>query len=218
MTLKRKTVLITTGAALAVAVGIGGTVVYQEVNERNEAATTSHASLTYEADFSDDANLAGAAEDLFYGKVTALKGQKDLGIGPESQYAVEVQRVFKGDVTGVVVVNQQGGKDENGDIVNLPEGDALLEVGKRYLFATKYNPDHRFNTVIPVFGDMPIPNTEAAAPGLPDANGDGKPTMSDRWTAAVQNQNDLSTAPPDEEPTEEPAEDPIPEPSPTSGS
>ncbi|MFI6855634.1 hypothetical protein [Streptomyces sp. NPDC050416] len=137
--MERKTVLIATGAALAVAVGIGGTVVHQEVNERNEAATTSHASLTYEADFSDDANLAGAAEDLFYGKVTALKGQKNLGVGPESQYAVEVQRVFKGDVTGVVVVNQQGGKDENGDIVNLPEGDALLEVGKRYLFATKYN-------------------------------------------------------------------------------
>lgn len=216
MILKRKTVLIAVGAALAVAVGIGGSVLHQEVNQRNEAATTSHVSLTYDADFSDDANLAGAAEDLFYGKVTALKGQKDLGIGPETQYAVEVQRVFKGDVTGVVVVNQQGGEDEDGNVVNLPEDDALLEVGKRYLFATKYDPDHRFNTVIPVHGDIPVPTTEAPAPGAPDMNGDGPPTMSDRWMAAVQNQNDLSTAPPDEEPTEEPDEDPTPEPSPTS--
>ncbi|MER5994728.1 hypothetical protein [Streptomyces viridosporus] len=167
------------------AVGIGGSVLYQEVNQRNEAATTSHVSLTYDADFSDDANLAGAAEDLFYGKVTALKGQKDLGIGPETQYAVEVQRVFKGDVTGVVVVNQQGGEDEDGNVVNLPEDDALLEVGKRYLFATKYNPDHRFNTVIPVHGDIPIPDTEAPAPGAPDMNGDGQPTMSDRRSHAT---------------------------------
>ncbi|MER6408125.1 hypothetical protein ABT269_32475 [Streptomyces viridosporus] len=89
-------------------------------------------------------------------------------------------------------------------------------MGKRYLFATKYNPDHRFNTVIPVHGDIPIPDTEAPAPGAPDMNADGQPTMSDRWMAAVQNQNDLSTAPPDEEPTEEPDEDPAPEPSPTS--
>jgi len=213
---KRKTILIAVGAALAVSAAVGGTVVHQQADEQSEASS-SQLELTYDADFSNDANLAGEAEDLFYGKVTALKGQKDLGIGAETQYAVEVQRVFKGDVSGTVVVNQQGGKDADGNIVDLPEGDALLQVGKRYLFATKYNPDYRFNTVIPVYGDQLIPFTEAPAP-VPDENGDGQSTISDRWEAAVKNQNDLSSAPPAEEPTEEPAEDPTPDPSPSSGS
>ncbi|MFH8517546.1 hypothetical protein ACH4CE_21115 [Streptomyces gelaticus] len=217
MTLKRKTVLIAAGAVLTVTVGVAGTAVYQHENER-DAASASGMELTYDADFSDDANLAGEAEDLFYGKVTALKGQKDLGIGVETQYAVVVQRVFKGDVTGTIVVNQQGGKDADGNIVDLPDSDSLIRVGSRYLFATKYNSDQKFNTVIPVYGDVPIPNTEADAPGSPDANGDGQSTMSDRWVAAVQNQNDLSTAPPADEPTEEPADDPTPEASPTESS
>lgn len=202
--MKRKTVAIAAGAALAVTVGIAGTAVYQDAKERNEASATGM-ELTY------DANLAGGAEDLFYGKVTAVKGQKDLGIGAETHYAVVVQRVFKSDVTGTVVVNQQGGTDADGNIVDLPDGDTLLQVGSRYLFATKYNPDQGFNTVIPVYGDKLIPNTEAEAPGSPDADGDGQSTMSDRWVAAVRDQNDLSTAPPADEPTEEPDDDPTPE-------
>ncbi|MET7286215.1 hypothetical protein [Streptomyces sp. NPDC005573] len=214
MTLKRKTVLIAAGAALVVTAGVAGTAAYQHASERGEASSTG-LELTYDADFSDDANLAGEAEDLFYGKVTALKGQKDLGIGAETQYAVQVQRVFKGDVTGTVVVNQQGGKDADGNLVDLPDGDALIQVGNRYLFATKYNADQRFNTLIPVYGDVPIPNTEAGAPGVPDADGDGQSTMSDRWVAAVKDQSDLSTAPPADDPTEEPADDPTPEASPS---
>ncbi|MFJ7409651.1 hypothetical protein ACIQWZ_02425 [Streptomyces sp. NPDC098077] len=211
--MKRKSVLIISGAAVLVTVGLS-TAVYQQAAEHRESSD-SQLALTYEADFSDDANLAGAAENLFYGKVTVVKGQKDLGIGIETQYAVEVQRVFKGTVTGVIVVNQQGGRDADGNVVDLPENDTLLQAGSRYLFATKYHPGRTFHTVIPVHGDQPIPNGEAPAPGIPDADGDGQATMSDRWVAAVRNQNDLSTAPPAPEPTEEPDEDPTPEPSPT---
>ncbi|MFG2407158.1 hypothetical protein ACGFR8_23005 [Streptomyces brevispora] len=209
--------LIAAGAVLAMTAGVATTTVHQHENE-HDAGSASGLELTYDADFSNDANLAGEAEDLFYGKVTVLKGRKDLGIGAETQYAVVVERVFKGDVAGTIVVNQQGGKDADGNIVDLPDGDALLQIGGRYLFATKYNPDQKFNTVIPVYGDVPIPNMEAGAPGSPDADGDGQSTISDRWVAAVQDQNDLSTAPSADEPTEEPADDPTPEASPTEGS
>ncbi|MDX3377374.1 hypothetical protein PV390_23535 [Streptomyces sp. ME02-6991-2A] len=214
MTVKRKNVFVLSGAAALVAAGLGTAAVYDRATDHVESSG-SQLALTYEADFSDDANLAGGADDLFYGKVTVVKGQKDLGIGLETQYAVEVQRVFKGTVSGVIVVNQQGGRDADGNVVDIPEDDTLLQAGSRYLFATKYNPDRKFHTVIPVHGDQPIPNGEAPAPGIPDANGDGQATMSDRWVAAVQNQNDLSTAPPAPDVTEEPDEDPTPEPSPT---
>ncbi|WP_424213440.1 hypothetical protein ACN20G_15885 [Streptomyces sp. BI20] len=206
--MKRSHLVIASCVALAAATG---TITVALSRDEGNPPARSVISQVYEADFSDDANLAGGAEDLFYGKVTALKGQKDLGIGAETQYAVEVQRVFKGDVKGVVVVNQQGGTDADGNVVDLPEGDTLLRVGGRYLFATKYNADQRFNTLIPVHGDQPVPDGEAPAPGVPDANGDGQATMSDRWELAVREQNDLSTPPSPPEPTEQPPEDPAPE-------
>ncbi|MFE9658460.1 hypothetical protein [Streptomyces sp. NPDC005955] len=98
-------------------------------------------------------------------------------------------------------VNQQGGKDGSGKAVDRSEGDDLPATGKRYLFATTYHPGHRFHTVIPV-------------PGVADADGDGRTTMSDRWEIAVKNQTDLSAVPSEPEPTEEPADDPPVEPSP----
>ncbi|MFD9440061.1 hypothetical protein ACFWBR_27005 [Streptomyces sp. NPDC060006] len=215
---RRTAVVVATAVIAALGAGTAGFVAYQESDEGNAAVgETAEMHLTFDADFSVDTNLAGGAEDLFYGKVTALKGQKDLGVGPETQYAVAVQRVFKGDVTGTVVVNQLGGTDEEG-VLLLPEDDHLLQVGKRYLFATNYNEEQRFNTLIPVHGDQPIPDTEAGAPGVPDSDGNGQATMSDRWVAAVRDQADLSTAPPEPEPTEEPEEDPTPKASPTPGS
>ncbi|MFF2026094.1 hypothetical protein ACFVW2_30410 [Streptomyces sp. NPDC058171] len=201
--------------SLVVVLAGGGALAHQHFIEGEGGNTgSSHVELLYEADFSVDANLAGGAEDLFYGKVLAVEGQKDLGLGAETQYSVEVQRVFKGDVLRTVVVNQQGGKNANGEVVDLPEGDALLKPGKRYLFATKYNPEHRFNTVIPVYGDQLIPDNEAPVSGVADADGDGRTTMSDRWEIAVKNQTDLSAVPSEPEPTEEPADDPPVEPSP----
>ncbi|MFE7762045.1 hypothetical protein [Streptomyces sp. NPDC057438] len=210
--IKKKAIIISTAAAVILgAGGIGATVYWNEYEPNVPETEEMH--LTYDVDFSVDENLAGGAQDLFYGKVTALKGQKDLGMGPETQFAVAVQRVFKGDVTGTIVVNQQGGTTDEGTLV-LPEGDNLLQVGKRYLFATNYHEEQRFNTLIPVYGDQLIPDTEAPAPGVPDADGNGQSTMSDRWVKAVKNQNDLSSAPPEVEPTEEPDEDPTPKASP----
>ncbi|MGW3660771.1 hypothetical protein ACWD6R_36250 [Streptomyces sp. NPDC005151] len=213
----RKSRRIALASILALS-GVGALGVYgamQHLSSPSSGAETRYSHLMMDADYSVDANLAGGSEDLFYGKVTVVKGQRDIGIGPETQYAVEVQTVFKGDVTGVIVVNQFGGTDSDG-VLTFPEGDYLLEAGKRYLFATNYNPERKWNTLIPVYGDVPIPDSEAPAPGMPDVNGDGEATMSDRWELAVQNQADLSTPESLPEPTEMPAEDPAPEPSPSS--
>lgn len=75
-TVKRESVLIISGAAVLVTVGLS-TAVYQQATEHRESSD-SQLALTYEADFSDDANLAGAAQNLFYGKVTVVKGRHQV--------------------------------------------------------------------------------------------------------------------------------------------
>ncbi|GAA1546847.1 hypothetical protein GCM10009730_64980 [Streptomyces albidochromogenes] len=211
-----RTALRSAALVLAGAV-ISGSAVYvlssEESGGNSANGPVSYSHFLSGADYSVDANLTGEADHVFFGKVKVKKGQRDLGVGPETQYAVVVERVFKGELSGTVVVNQQGGVDEEGVLV-LPENDHLLQEGSTYLFATKRNPDNGWNTLIPVYGDVPVPNTSAQAPGMPDANGDGQATVADRWVLAVKNQADLSTAPPVPEPTEMPAEDPPVEESP----
>ncbi|MFD6415803.1 hypothetical protein [Streptomyces sp. NPDC060194] len=114
----------------------------------------SRVALTFPVDLSDPAALTRTADDLFVGRVTARRGQSDRGIGIESQYDVRVEHTLKGSLTGVIVVNQQGGLDADGRAVDLPEGDELLHVGERYRFATRYSTRWGFHTVIPVHGDI----------------------------------------------------------------
>ncbi|WP_445395968.1 hypothetical protein ACSMX9_20935 [Streptomyces sp. LE64] len=80
----------------------------------------------------------------------------------------------------------------------------MLRAGQRYPFATEYDPDHRFHTVIPVHGDRLVPEGEAPAPGVADVNGDGRSTTSERWEIAVRDQTDPSAAPTEPDPTREP--------------
>lgn len=107
----------------------------------------------FAADFSNDQMLMGASHNVFVGKVLAQVGTKERGIGPESQFSVEVISNIKGNLSGTVVVNQEGGYKngilvlaESGSVGN--QGDPLLVPGKTYLFASRYSAEQNWYTLI----------------------------------------------------------------------
>jgi hypothetical protein len=63
----------------------------------------------YVADFRDDKILMGASHNVFIARVTREVGTKGHEFGPETQFEVEVIENIKGDLSGTVIVNQQGG-------------------------------------------------------------------------------------------------------------
>ncbi len=113
-------------------------------------------SPSYVTDVSNDSKLAGIADNIFIGEVKAQLGNKKQDKVPESQFKVEVIQNIKGSLIGAVTVNQQGGND-SGSLI-LVEGDSLLEVGRTYLFATRVNQEQKWNTLVPVYGDIRVDN------------------------------------------------------------
>lgn len=113
-------------------------------------------SASFIADLNDDRRLAGVVDNIFVGRVVSQVGTKALNTFPETQFKVEVLENVKGNLAGIVVVNQQGGFLSN-ELV-LMEGDKLLEVGKTYLFATKPLASEGWHTLVPKYGDIPLAN------------------------------------------------------------
>lgn len=110
-------------------------------------------------DFSDKKKLVGATDNVFLGKVVEHAGAKSLDGGPETQFTVEVITNVKGNLSGNVLVNQQGGYIENeaGETeLLLIEDDQLLVPGETYLFATRYLESENWHTVVPAFGDIKV--------------------------------------------------------------
>jgi len=99
--------------------------------------------LQYAADFSNDKILMGASHNVFVGKVIAQIGTEERGIGPETQFQVEVISNIKGELKGSVVVDQIGGYKDGklytfGDMSG-NDSNYLLAPGSTYVFATRYN-------------------------------------------------------------------------------
>lgn len=110
------------------------------------------------ADFNDDRQLVGAVHNVFVGRVISQEGTKSLGSIPETQFKVEVIQNIKGELSGIIKVNQQGGyKDKQ---LILVEKDKLIEPGKTYLFATRYLESEDWHTLVPLYGDIPIKTKE----------------------------------------------------------
>ncbi len=109
----------------------------------------------YAADFSDNRILMGASHNVFVGKVIRQTGEKERGIGPETQYQVVVIENIKGNLEGTVTVDQEGGYRDN--ILYVMDGDIgttgkdanayLLQPGSTYLLATRYNPEEDWHTL-----------------------------------------------------------------------
>jgi hypothetical protein len=114
--------------------------------------------LEYATYFSDDRTLVGASHNIFVAKVTKQVRAKERGIGPETQFEVEVIDNIKGNLKGNVTLDQMGGyKDgvlyvvENNSDTSTPskQDQYLLKVGSTYLFSTRYNPKENWYTLNP---------------------------------------------------------------------
>ncbi|WP_299092337.1 hypothetical protein [uncultured Metabacillus sp.] len=159
--MNKKALMITAGIILAL-VGIFS---YANANsfkdqalENKQEPETVIVHTTSALDLSDRNQLVGWADNVFVGKVVKKKGSKKLNTLPETQFAVEVKKNLKGELTGTIVVNQQGGYDEEEKKTYVIEHDKLLEEGKKYLFVTKHNKEQNFHTLVPEYGDLLIEN------------------------------------------------------------
>lgn len=110
-------------------------------------------------DLSDDRKLVGIAHNIFIGKVISEVGDKKLDVIPETQFNVQVIENIKGNLNENITVNQQGGNEGGKDKkIVLMENDKMIEPGKVYLFATRYNAAEKWHTLIPAYGDIALDN------------------------------------------------------------
>jgi len=111
---------------------------------------------TFATDLRDDRKLAGIANNIFIGKVISEVGDKKLDVIPETQFNVQVIENIKGSLNEDITVNQLGGKEDKKIV--LVENDKMIEPGKVYLFATRYNEAENWHTLIPTYGDIALDN------------------------------------------------------------
>ena len=116
----------------------------------------------YALDPTDDGALAAYATDIFIGRVleqTGAAGAPTSAPGqelPQSQFAVEVLHLLKGQAGGVVTVNQVGGLDPQARQTMLLEGDALLRPGASELFLVASVPERGWYQIVAAgYGHFP---------------------------------------------------------------
>lgn len=64
---------------------------------------------SYVANFDDNRVLVGASHNIFIAQVIEKVGNKDTGIGPVTQYKVNIIDNIKGELYSEVIVEQQAG-------------------------------------------------------------------------------------------------------------
>lgn len=127
------------------------------------APEMSSSDASWSFDITDPALLAGASDAIFVGTVIEQMGTKALSKFPETQFLVRIADggVLKGDVSGDITVNQQGGLQPDGTMVLLDD-DEMVTVGQSYLFATGYLPSEGWYTVVPHSGHQLITDDEVS--------------------------------------------------------
>lgn len=110
------------------------------------------------ADFTDLKQLVGAVDNVFVGRVITERETINTGgdTMPETRFSVEVLDNIKGNLTGEIIVNQEGGVRESDKAVVLFKNDELLIPNEAYLFATKTGKNGEWHTLVPGFGDILI--------------------------------------------------------------
>jgi hypothetical protein len=147
--------------AVGLSLGVAGAVVagwqWQHAAGGNGNDAVSNAGIghpIYDLDPRDDRALAGYATDIFIGRVldqTGTAGAPTSAPGqelPQSQFAVEVLHVVKGQAGGVVTVNQVGGLDTQVGELMLLEGDLLLRPGASELFLLVSVPERGWYQIV----------------------------------------------------------------------
>ncbi|WP_107656482.1 hypothetical protein [Nocardia suismassiliense] len=115
---------------------------------------TSYLNSSSVIDRNNPAAVAGAATDIFFGKVVESMGSTERRGQLESQFSIEVSERLKGNAAGRVTVNQRGGVKDRTVVVE--SGDELLVLGQSYLIAARFSKDQDWYTLIPVAGDIPV--------------------------------------------------------------
>ena len=136
----------------ALAIGVALTAIGRDEPAPNPEERIRDVHTLAVTDLTDDRKLVGVAHDVFVATVVRQRGST-TGELPETQFDVRVVRAVKGSLTGDVVVSQQGGIDEKGVTV-VVDGDAALEVGRTYLFASLTNETTGWHTLIPGYGTL----------------------------------------------------------------
>jgi hypothetical protein len=154
----RSLVFLILAAGLSLgAVGVVAGWQWQHAAGVTPSAAVSNAGIghpMYDLDPRDDRALAAYATDIFIGRVlgqTGAAGAPTSAPGqevPQSQFAVEVLHVVKGQTGGVVTVNQVGGLDTQAGETMLLEGDALLRPGAHELFLVVSVPERGWYQIV----------------------------------------------------------------------
>lgn len=140
---------------VAVLLLVSGYIVYSI----DQQVSVSHVKASWVTDLANDRKLVGICDNVFFGKVVSRIGNKNMTEKlPETQYSVEVIDNIKGNLDGMVIVNQQGGEINAAGKrrLILLENDKLLEPGKTYLLATRFNNKENWHTLVPYYGDIPV--------------------------------------------------------------
>src|SRR5262245_44833860 len=135
MQLTKKIILIVAPCLSISALAVLGCLAFGNYKDGAIKRTTNvvlmHAS--YPADFSDDRVLVGESHNIFVAKIIRQIGERERGIGPETQFQATVIKNIKGDLQGNVVIDQSGGY-RNGTLYILGDGDVVQrDSGDQYL-------------------------------------------------------------------------------------
>lgn len=140
---------------------VASSIYFVATNDKNEIPGTTVVQPSYAAKVWEPVELVGICHQVFTGtvvkKTASVSDPNRLNPNwemPYQLYEVTVHQVIKGDLSGTVTVQQQGGESEG--TIWLMDGDEFLEDGCTYLFATRYNPGIDSYTLVPNYGDVKI--------------------------------------------------------------
>ncbi len=165
---RKLSVLLSLSIVVVLVAGYAG--IGKEKPEAGSEDEVIRVEVSYGFNVKDEEKLVGFAENVFRGRVIEQVGSEkmadsasgDSGL-PQTQFAVQPLENIKGELTGRVTVNQQGGSiKQNGKSKKvLIEGDPLLEPGKEYMFVTRYEEDKDWYTIAAQpFGDVKVEDKE----------------------------------------------------------
>lgn len=171
----KKNISIGTALAAVILVAAGGMIAVDANDVRSVDALPAY-------NLSDRRDLAGFADDVWFGEVLERLSQEDLsetgpGAVPVTRFRVRVAETLKGSLSGEVIVAQDGGTDPvSGDSLLVDE-NPLLEVGSTYLLATAYWQDGAAHSIV----------AEGLA-NLPAGRADERRALRASFKEAIQNQ------------------------------
>lgn len=108
--------------------------------------------------------LAGASDALLIVEISQQLETEMFESGPETYFDAEVVYSFKGDVaeSATVPLAQEAGYDADSNTLYLFEGEPLLEPGRLYLVAARYDEDSDAYVVIPGAGTQDVTDLNPA--------------------------------------------------------